>query len=184
MARICLWTEPDTNPVSMPFRTPDGAVESLTNDRLYCTVFAGGDPADQRAIVDTGAPSTIFPYRVWRRFAGQIEWLNFASGASMRRGTIAGKEYHFRLGRVSVRLAGRTEEPTLAPVLVVAQFEQFDPSKTDNERLTEPVVGLQFGPLEGRYLIVSPQRTHPDRCEVWVTDERPVDPLVLTSSML
>ncbi len=184
MPRIRLWTGPDPHPVSLPFRWPDTSGAALTNERLWCHLYVGRLPFDFEAVVDTGAPCTIFPLKMWRRFATHIEWLDFASGPSMRRGTLAGKEYHFRLGRVAVRLAGRDETPILLPVEVVAQFEQFDPSKTDDERLTHTLIGTQFGPLEGRFLVVSPRRGHSERCEAWVADERPVYPLVLTSATL
>lgn len=184
MPRITLWTEQDDPPVQISFRHADGTVGTLSNDRLWCQVFVGSDPVNYRAVVDIGAPSTLFPLRVWRRFAAQIAWLDFASGPSMRRGALAGTNYHFRLGRVPVRLAGRDAEPILPAVEIIAQFEQVDPMQTDAERLTYPVVGMQFGPLEGRYLVVGPRRPHPERCEAWITDERPVDPLVLTSATL
>lgn len=184
MPRIHLWTGPDPIPVSFAFAQPDGSGAELTNERLWCNVFAGRDPKDHLAVVDTGAAGTIFPHVIWKRFQSQIEWLTFSSGSSMRRGTIAGKEYHFRLGRIALRLSGRNVEPILPPVIVVAQFEQFDPSKGEKDRLTYPIVGLQFGPLENRYLVVSPNQTPLERCVAWVSDERPVDPLVLTSATL
>lgn len=184
MPRIPLWIGKDPTPVLLPFEWPDGRGAALTNERLWCRLYVAGSPVDYEAVLDTGAPCTIFPYELWRRFQSHIRWLKFPGSDAMRRGTLANKEYHFRLGLIAVRLAGRTGEPKLPPVDVVAQFEQFDPSKEDEERLSYVVVGMQFGPLEGCYLVVGPRRAHPERCEAWVTDERPVDPLVLASATL
>ncbi len=184
MPRVQLWADFDPKQVSIPFVNPDGTLSELTNHRLYCKVFAGRDLKDHDAIVDTGATSMIFPHSVWQRFAGQITPVAFADGQSTRGGVIGGKSFRFKLGRITVQLAGRSEGQRLPAVEVVAQFEQLDPAINPADRLKITYVGLQFGPLENRYLVVSPKQTHVERCEVWISDERPVDPLVLASVTL
>lgn len=181
MPRVILWADYDPRPVSIPFQNPDGTAGELTNHRLYCKVIAGRDPKDHHAIVDTGAPSMIFPLLVWLRFPDQITWLTFPDGASMKAGVVGGKAFSFKLGRIAVQLAGRQNEPRLPAVEVVAQFEQLDAGRSREGRLTDVVVGMQFGPLEGRFLIVAPRVAHPERGEAWVTDESPGDPLACPS---
>ncbi len=184
MPRIPLWADFDPKAVSIAFQNPDGTAGELTNRRVYCSVYAGRDPKAIHAIVDTGAPAMIFPLRAWLRFPTQITWLKFRDGASVRSGVIGGKAFRFKLGRISVRLSGRQQEPKMPAIEVVAQFEQLDPAINPADRLPHTVVGLQFGPLENRYLVVSPKQTHAERCEAWVSDERPGDPLALTPATL
>lgn len=184
MPRIRLWVEPEPDAVVVRALDPDGRPFDVFNLRVYCRLLAGRDLAQHTAVVDTGAPTTVFPFAVWQRFQADIRWLTFADGTTRKPATLGGVRYQYRLGRVGVRLVGREAEPVLPAVDVVAQFEQFDPMKAPSERLTRTLVGLQFGPLEGRFLVVGPRQSLAERAEAWVTDERPVDPLVLTSATL
>lgn len=184
MPRIRLIVEREANTAVVLARGEDGTTIAVSNLRIVCGLFAGRDPQRHTAIVDTGAPTTVFPFTVWQRFQAEVRWLTFADRVAMKPATLGGVRYHYRLGRVTVRLVGRGSAPILPPVDVVAQFEQLDPMKSVNERLTRTLVGLQLGPLEGRFLVVGPRQTLAERCEAWLTDERPVDPLVLTSATL
>lgn len=184
MSRIRLWSGTEQHSVVVTARTSDGTLFEVSNRRVYCHLLVGRDPVKHTAIVDTGAPTTVFPFRVWQRFPDDIRWLKFTDGSATKPGTLGGVSYQYKLGRVLVRLAGRDYTPTFPPVDVIAQFEQLDPMKAPNERLTRALVGLQLGPLEGRFLVVRPRRDLAERCEAWIADERPVDPLVLTSATL
>lgn len=134
--------------------------------------------------MDTGAPTTVLPQKVWKRFPADVRWLPFADGTSMKSATLAGRSFRYRLGVVSVGLFGRDEALALPPVDALAQFEQYDPMNPQPLEAKHLIVGLQFGPLEGRFLVVGPRHTLAERAEVWVTDERPVDPLVLARATL
>lgn len=184
MPRIRLVVERDANSAVVIARSTDADTVAGSNLRVVCGLFAGRDRHRHTAVVDTGAPTTVFPFVVWQRFQAEIRWLTFADGVPRKSATLGGARYQYRLGRVSVRLVGKDDEPVLPAVDVIAQFEQLDPMKTPAERLTRTLVGLQLGPLEGRYLVVGPRQTLAGRCEAWVTDERPADPPVLTSATL
>ncbi|MEO2088638.1 MAG: hypothetical protein ABGY75_03955 [Gemmataceae bacterium] len=126
----------------------------------------------------------MFPLLLWQRFQTDIRWQPFLDGASTKPATLAGRAYRYRFGVVTVRLFGRDEGFTLPPVDVAAQFEQLDPLNETPLELKHTLVGLKLSSLEGRFLVVGPRRDLAERCEAWITDERPVDPLVLTSATL
>jgi hypothetical protein len=184
MPRIRLLVDRDPDSPVVLMRTPDGSSAGVSNLRLYCRLLVGRDRKAHQAVVDTGAPTTVFPFLLWQRFQADVRWSPFVDGSASKLATLAGRSFRYRLGVVSVRLLGETQEPTLPPVDVVAQFEQLDPLNETPLDLKHTLVGLQLGPLEGRYLVVGPRRDLAERCEAWIADERPVDPLVLTSATL
>lgn len=83
--------------------------------RLSCTLRAPPAPGAFRAVVDTGAPITLFPHAIW---SGLFNWragrdydeLAVAGLGTTLRGSVAGGRYAFRLARlrVPVELAGAT----------------------------------------------------------------------------
>jgi len=184
MSRIPLIVERDPNTVVVIARAPDGSPVAVSNLRIRCTLVVGRDLKRHLAIIDTGAPTAVFPYVVWQRFPSDIRWFPFADNSAMKLATLAGRSFRYRLGSVTVRLFGRDDLPPLPPIEVVAQFEQLDPMNPHPLEAKHLIVGLQLGPLEGRFLVVGPRHTLAERCEAWLTDERPVDPLVLTSATL
>jgi hypothetical protein len=184
MPKIPLQVNRDSDSAVVLARAPDGSSTTIASLRLFCQLVVGRDRKAHQAVVDTGAPTTVFPFLVWQRFQADIRWLPFLDGASTKPASLAGRSFRYRLGSVPVRLLGRDEEPTLPPVDVVAQFEQLDPLNETPLELKHTLVGLQLGSLEGRYLVVGPRRDLAERCEAWIADERPVDPLVLASATL
>jgi hypothetical protein len=82
--------------------------------RLYCWFRAPPAPGAYEAIVDTGAPLTVIPHRLWN---GQFRWqpgrdfdeMSIAGVGSVLRGRVLGRRYSCRLARlrVPVELAGR-----------------------------------------------------------------------------
>lgn len=60
-----------------------------------------------QSIIDTGAPLTVFPRKIWRRFASEIEWLSLpaaqatVSWLTNLRGRTGGRS-RCRIGRVWV----------------------------------------------------------------------------------
>jgi hypothetical protein len=59
-------------------------------------------PADWsfRAILDTGAPLTLFPFPIWQPFRDVIRWLDQPPVTTVRHVTILGGSFTYRLGRV------------------------------------------------------------------------------------
>lgn len=62
------------------------------------------DPWCPDAVVDTGAPLSVFPYTLWAAFADQIWWLDQPprSDGLAREITLLGGNWTYRLGRVRV----------------------------------------------------------------------------------
>jgi hypothetical protein len=154
-------------------RLPDGQTAGIANQRVYCQFRVGRDQKSQQAVVDTGAPTAVFPREVWLRFVKDIRWLSFADGSSMKPATLAGRAFQYRLGLVTIQLVERDGSTSFPATDVLAQFEQYDPSNPAPLDAKHIVLGLQLGAFEGRYLVVHPDHTLAERCEAWVSDERP-----------
>jgi hypothetical protein len=119
------------------------------------------------SILDTGAPLTVFPRKMWRQFESEIEWLPLSKAQTTNswltnlRGRTGGRS-DCRIGRVFVELFD-LERPQhfLRFVRIVAQFELTD---FPDERV---ITGLHGGILEGRRLILET-----DRRQAWIEEER------------
>lgn len=123
--------------------------------RLFTMIRIGQQaPTVAESIIDTGAPLTVIPRKMWRRFAADIEWLSLPAAHDMDswlttlRGRTGGQS-KCRIGRVLVE-AFDLERPQrfLPRVRIIAQFEEKD---LPDERV---ITGLHGGILEGRRLIV------------------------------
>jgi hypothetical protein len=177
MPRLHLFVERDPESVVVLVRRPDGTNTAVANLRVCCRLFVARHPKRFTAVVDTGAPTAVFPHAVWKRFPADVRWLPFADGSARKPATLAGRSFQYRFGVVSVRFFGREASPELPPVEVMGQFEQFDPMNPHPLEPKHLIVGLQYGPLEGRFLVVGPRHALPERAEAWVTD----DPLASTT---
>jgi hypothetical protein len=109
-----------------------------------------GFPLPQDTIIDTGAPLTIFPERIWSQFQPGIDYdfLPFV-GAPPAMARVLGWQFTFRIARFRVPLglmdAGLTTR--IARLDVIAQFATGDPA---GWRSIPPIfVGLWGGLLEG-----------------------------------
>lgn len=106
------------------------------------------------SIIDTGAPLTVFPRKVWQRIASEIEWLPLpaaqaaVSWLTNLTGRTGGRS-RCRIGRVWVEACdlGRPQR-FLPAVRVLAQFEE---KEFPDERV---ITGLYGGILEGRWLVL------------------------------
>lgn len=97
------------------------------------------------AILDTGAPLSIFPHVVWATFEDAIQWL-VQPPAAARRVTVLGGTWSCRLGRFRVGVVDE-DGRTLPPVMVNAFFLEPDPNAP-----SEAVVGLRSRLLDNRRL--------------------------------
>lgn len=76
------------------FVLPRGALDTHLPDGLE-------DNWEPWAILDTGAPLSVFPFKVWEPFADAIQWLDQPpAGSTGRRLTILGGSFPYRLGRL------------------------------------------------------------------------------------
>ena len=112
------------------------------------------------AILDTGAPLTIFPKPYWQEFASQIVRLPLV-GNQPTIGRVGGRTFTYFLGRVWVS-AFDTFGRELPPVPVVAQFREDD--IPPGQQVPQILLGLWGGILEGRHLTRWPttERYDPD----------------------
>jgi hypothetical protein len=160
--------------VKEPRRTPiryfdeAGQLHELPLLRLRADILIGADPArsaeDRRpqfpAILDTGAPVTVIPKRVWQRFEPSITRLRVADERPLT-GSAGGRRFTYFLGRVSMGVAdlfGRR----LRAVPVLAQFREDD--IPEGEPRAAVLLGVAGGILEGRTLTRWPtaERYDPD----------------------
>ncbi|HKI34706.1 MAG TPA: hypothetical protein VKA46_22810 [Gemmataceae bacterium] len=164
--RIPVVNEPRQNPIRYFDET--GQLHELPLLRLRADILIGTDPArsaeDRRpqfpAILDTGAPLSVFPKRVWQRFEPAITRLRVADERPLA-GSAGGRRFTYFLGRVSVAvtdLFGRR----LRAVPVLAQFREDD--IPEGEPRAAVPLGLGDGILEGRALTRWPtvERYDPD----------------------
>ncbi len=123
--------------------------------RLYCWLRVPLIPGAHQAIIDTGAPLTIFPHKIWH---GSFHWqsgrdydeLSVAGYGTTFRGQVLSARYAFRLARlrVPVDLAGHDlNAPRLRLDDLVCQLA--DPGGPPFI-----ILGLWGGPLVGRKLAV------------------------------
>lgn len=100
------------------------------------------------AILDTGAPLTLFPYPVWQPFESAITWLAQPPlpAGGQRRVTILGGSWAYRLGRVRIGMID-TAGGWLAPAWTNAWFLDDDPVAPK-----QAVLGLRTGLFDGRQL--------------------------------
>ena len=103
-----------------------------------------------KAILDTGAPLTVFPFIVWSSFpASIIDYVDFPPGTSPRSLSVGGTRCPFRLGWIWLGVED-DERPVgrLPSQRVLAQFAQ------DGGRMKSNVlVGLSHSVLTGRRLV-------------------------------
>lgn len=117
------------------------------------------------SIIDTGAPLTVFPRKVWQRFASEIEWLSLpaaqatVSWLTNLRGRTGGRS-RCRIGRMWVEAFDLERPQRFLPALrIVAQFEE---KEFPDERI---ITGLYGGILQGRRLILEP-----DLRQAWIEE--------------
>lgn len=99
---------------NLPLDSPLPGLNRVLLRRLSCLFRAPPSPGAFRAIVDTGAPLTVIPHRLWD---GQFHWqpgrdfdeISIAGVGSVLRGQVLGHRYSCRLARLRmpVELAGR-----------------------------------------------------------------------------
>jgi len=138
------------------FRDEQGREQTVPLVRLHLAITIGRDSArvsadegkPRTAMLDTGAPLTVFPKHHWQGSARQIDRLPLVGGGTPT-GRAGGRRFSYFLGRVWVGAAdpfGRR----LPSVPVLAQFREDDPAP--GEPLPPILLGLWGGILEGRTL--------------------------------
>jgi hypothetical protein len=131
--------------------------------RLYCWLRVPPIPGAQKAVIDTGAPLTVFPRQIWDH---QFHWqagrdydeLSVAGIGTTLRGQVLGHRYSCRLARlrVAIELAGRDpKSDRLRLNSLVCQL-------ADAGGPPYVILGLWGGPLVGRRLAVEPQPSTDD----------------------
>jgi hypothetical protein len=99
------------------------------------------------AILDTGAPLSLFPYPVWQSFADAVVWIDQPpTGGPERRVAILGGRFPYRLGRL--RIGACDEENQLPPVWMNIWFLTAD----DPAAPKQAVLGLRTRLFDGRQL--------------------------------
>jgi hypothetical protein len=151
---------PDGNYVLDP---PIPGLSRVLVRHLYCSLRVPPVPGAYEAVLDTGAPLTIFPRSLWDH---QFRWqagrdydeLSVAGIGTTLRGQVLGYNYSFRLARlrVPVELAGR--DPRGARLRLDALVCQL----ADTGGPPFILLGLWGGAFSGRRLAVEPQPNSDD----------------------
>lgn len=110
--------------------TPRGSLY-LPQRRIYAFAYFGSERSVRQAVIDTGAPASILPWRVWSDLdkRGDVTWIGGTNPGSGPHITVFGANHTFRLGRVRLeivdfgtgQLAPRdvtvicTDDPQIAP---------------------------------------------------------------------
>jgi hypothetical protein len=144
----------EKNPIQ--FFDGDGKVRELLHLRLRVSIFIGklnqpnAPESSERvpAILDTGAPISIFPKRTWQLFAPDIQRITLVDARALT-GAAGGRHYGYFLGRVWVGAVDLSER-RLPAVSVLAHFREDD--IPENEPQPPTLLGLWGGILEGRSL--------------------------------
>lgn len=146
--------------------------------RIRATIEAPGWRDPLPALLDTGAPLTIFSKAVWNPAStrGAIRWLQYDPARSttpdqLPTTPILGVRYPYRLGVTPVVLREPAPDSgRLAPVDVTAYFVEDYPPTAAAPALKYPIIlGLGLGVLADRFLVCGPG----GGAEAWVQDGRP-----------
>lgn len=143
---------------NLPIDPPLPGLSQVLLRQLSCTLRVPPIPGAYDAIIDTGAPLTVFPHWLWDH---QLRWqaareydeLTVAGIGAVLRGQVLGHSYSCRLARlrVPVELAGTDlKAPRLRLDSLVCQL-------ADAGGPPYVILGLWGGPLVGRHLAVEPQ---------------------------
>lgn len=137
MPEIRLYPQDDGG-LTIPSAT--GNAIYLPQFRLRAWVRIGGEYALRQAILDTGAPASIFTKHIWLPLhqSGRIEWLgeppNPADHTVLPKVILLRGQYPFRLGRVTVELAD-LDSGSLRPVRILVQCVEDQPEREPLPRL-------------------------------------------------
>lgn len=159
MARIRLYIQQSLRTSAEPILDQAGTERKIPFLRVFGIVRIGlPGRAVTETVIDTGAPLTVFPRAVWRRFERHVEWIRLnpnrgeASWLCNLRGRTGGSS-KCRVGRVLVQPCNLERPPRVLPATpVLGQFEEED---AGDDRV---ITGLYGGILEGRRLLVESAR--------------------------
>jgi hypothetical protein len=146
-----------------PVILPDQSLLSLEFFRLIALLRIGSTPAIYDGLMDSGAPLTVVPERIWRPFESEIEWLTFPTNTTPSSlwtevAGVTGGTVKCQLGRISM-VALDLQGRELAPVQVIAKFAE------DGTLFPRILVGLHVSILQGRRFTVDV-----DCVEGWLED--------------
>lgn len=120
----------------------------LPVNRLACLGLIGPEAVFD-AWLDTGSPLTVFPEKDWRRFEAAVAWRD-APTDSPPKLKVAGGEFPFRFGRVTLDLMSADLREEIAGLEVDAMFP------FDGGQLSITLLSLWGGVLAARRLVVEP----------------------------
>ena len=136
------------------YRTHRLAGYQIHSERILAVIRIGGRLL-REAVVDTGAPVSMFPEVIWRQFENDIRWLSVRNDPALpewcrRFGGVAGGEIQCRIGLVSIEILSikrnRIGPEQLGPSDLVAMFG------FDGGRAREILLGLAGGFFADRRL--------------------------------
>jgi hypothetical protein len=131
---------------------PRGNPISVFRPQLRCLVRLPGAILPQDGVIDTGAPHTCLPERLWSglREGTDFEWLSFPQGARQPTGVIGGWRYTYQLARFLVPISLMDYTTVIDRPDVIAAFATGNPPSAQTQQSLPPIIiGLWGGLLEG-----------------------------------
>ncbi len=143
-------------PLPAPVFDPRGMRITIPRPRFHCLVQLPGSLLPQDGIIDTGAPLTCLPERLWSGLAEgrDFEWLPFAPGTPPPTGVMPNWTYTFRVARFLMPVALMDYVTAIDRPDVIAAFATGNPPQ-QSRALPPIIIGLWGGLLEGGKIAVS-----------------------------
>jgi hypothetical protein len=164
-----------------------GAARTVPVFRIYAHFRVTGFPKLEEALVDTGAPFSVFPPGTWEKWLGtpthpgplvRVPQRDHRSGGLPSEHRVAGCVYAVEYGWLDLTIEDQeTRFPTaniLACLCGTRLSPPFNPDPIQEARigLKRTLLGTACGVLDGRYLIAAPH-PHPNRRAAWIQDDLP-----------
>jgi hypothetical protein len=137
-------------PLHAPVSDPNGNLVSILRPQFRCLVRLPGSLLPQDGVLDTGAPLTCVPERLWSglRDGTDFEWLSFAPGTPLPTGLMGNWTYTFRLARFLAPVVLMDYTTAVDRLDVIAALATGNPPP-QGQALPPIVIGLWGGLLEG-----------------------------------
>ena len=130
-----------------PYRltAPAGDISAVQGVHYRCFIRLPRRPMAVDGIVDTGAPFTVIPERLWDKFVEGVDfdWLTTDPPGA---GRVLSRSYTFRFARLLVPLAVEDYVTSVPRTDVIAQFADGDPLGSQSR--LKVLIGLWGGLLD------------------------------------
>jgi hypothetical protein len=141
---------------NLPLDQPLQSLNQVLLRRLCCLLRVRPIPGAKFAIIDTGAPMSVFPHNIWYHDFGwrsgrDFDELSIKGLGTKLHGQILGSRYSCRLARLRVPVELSGKNPKGDRLLLNSLVCQL----ADPANLSHPILGLWGGVFDNRSLVVN-----------------------------